>query len=336
MYMKKLALILSCLFLVTFFPGCSPSSPETDHSSQRTEILRIDNLQNGDSKFWNDGILTGNSEGAQFLSPINQDFQKKTCTTIFPSWMDAVDGENFVVYGTGERKVYLATFDPDFNLLSNHLVTESEDLIIDPALTKMDNTYYLSLTFINGTVNNSDPATPNGLYEIRLYKSNDLEHFEYVSTAASEQKNLEDVKLFVHNQSLHLVYEQEQLDKGKSAILLKTSEDNGVTFSEAIELLPETADQEPANLISTEAGWELFYSSDVAKPGQSYQGASAYIATYDEAFKLISKDERIPTSVKENLLLYDVKTDGDGYTLLYAEDYFGEKNLIVDHVSTEN
>jgi Neuraminidase (sialidase) len=144
---------------------------------------------------------------------------------------------------------------------------------------------------------------------------------------------------------MYLVYEKETRDKSNSSIMVSVSEDKGRTWKKPQTILDCVADQEPAGLVKTEKGWNLYYSSDVANPGQSYDGAAAYIARLSEELEVVEKDIRVDlatpvtndteTSQKGGILLYSVESFNDRTYYAYSEDHASADNLCVSASSDE-
>lgn len=330
-FMKK-KVVFPLVLLLILFTSCGMNRHESGSEQNVSEVMRIDELHNGDAKFWNDGIVTSNSEGLIIIEAVDANNSRHTYESVKANWIDAIEGEDFVIYANSDNQIGICSLDNNYEMKENKILMQNDDLCIDLSITKDQNMYYMTATHISGPVNNADINAQNGHYKIELYRSSDLTHWENVSTIAESDHNLEDVKLINDNGQFILVYEEETADKGSSRIMLTRSKDQGKTWEKPMELLGAEADQEPAGFEKNGNQWLLYYSSDIKNPGTSYGGAAAYYAAYDEAFKLISKDNTIPTSNEQNLILYDVRTVGEYLQLLYTHDYFNESNLVVDQL----
>jgi hypothetical protein len=211
--------------------------------------------------------------------------------------------------------------------------------MIDPAIEKAGGSYYISMTFVDGRLNNANAKRSNGQYTIRFYKSEDLKKLTYLSDVVSANRNLEDIKLTVTNEKMYMFFEKETLDQGSSAIQMAVSEDMGRHWKSPVTVLPSDADQEPAGLLRADDGWYLYYSSDVDNPGESYNGASAYRTHLDRDMGVVSKNERLElatpdesdpeTDQKGGILLYDVQKFGSSIYFVYSEDHLSSDNLCV-------
>jgi hypothetical protein len=51
---------------------------------------------------------------------------------------------------------------------------EADVLAIDPSILKTENGYFITITTIQGTVNNDNEGNDNGVYSVKLYYSKDL------------------------------------------------------------------------------------------------------------------------------------------------------------------
>ena len=187
---------------------------------------------------------------------------------------------------------------------------------------------YLAHTLIEGTINNPDPQGENGTYTVKLYRSEDLETWEYVTDIISRKQNVEDGDLRCVNGTLYYFFELEQYDKGPSAICVMRSEDDGETWSGPQELLPAAADNEMASCEPTKDGWRLYVSSDYACVGESYQGASVYYADYTQDFQPVCMYQ--PSAMPDNrsVRLYEVKEIDGQLHFLFARNFLTDCDLL--------
>lgn len=317
---KKYISIGILLCVVFFVCGCS--------SKITAQILLVeDDLHNGDAKFFADKVATNVDNNLRIYS-MDGSFNEYDVPV---NWIDVVSEERVLVYGNFENEVGIVHFDSDWNMTRHDVIFKNENLNIDPAIIKIDSTYYLTLTEIIGTVNNADINQPNGNYTIKLYSSEDLIRWNYVTDVTSSDNNLEDVKLISDNGKLGIMYEKEVVDKGDSSICFIESVGDtiGTSWSEEIILMDRNADHEPANIMKSENGYIVFYSSDKEHPGESYMGAGMYYAVFDQDFNIIEKDIRISCDVNGGLLLYDVKLENGALFYIASEDYLTNCNLVV-------
>jgi len=320
------------LFLIALlvFLGTGCSSVRNDGFPDMT----IEGYHSGDCKFAFNGQIIGNRDGQ--LTLMNPWTQEVTAVPgVQSNWSDVLSAERIVVYSGGleNKTTGIVKFDYFNTVVYNRVImTAGDDLRIDPTITKIGSTYYMTSTLIRGNVNESDPNIENGFYTIELYTSEDLEHWTHVSDIASAQNNLEDVDVTADGNLIRVTYEQETRDKAPSTVLQVSSTDGGKTWGGQTTLLPEDGDNEPASFVRDGDFYYLFYSSDILNPGSSYSGASAYVAKYDSSFNLISTNQ-LATDPSSNLLLYQAEMKGNKVQLLFASDYLGNNNLNIQTVS---
>ena len=213
---------------------------------------------------------------------------------------------------------------------SNNIIFESDNLLIDPTISRINERYYATVTEIKGVVNNSNPDVANGEYWIHLYVSDDLITWSQISDIEHMNNNLEDVDFIEMDGNLYAIYEKEELDKGNSAILMKSSGDYGVTWSDSKVLIEADCDHEPVGLYRDLDRYILCYSCDKEASGKSYMGGRAYYSVFDEDWNLIDKDLVINTETPIGILWYDYTiVDGKEY-FLFAKDYFTTCDMIVE------
>jgi hypothetical protein len=322
---KYVTFILMIAFGVALLSGCGL------HAS---DDLRVDYYHNQDAKFWKkDEVMTSKDGELHILSYANGKQVDTPIDGVKTNWIDGIPDENLIVYGNGDKEFGICKLNDDNTVKSNKIIMSGGELKIDPSIIKVKDTYYLSLTTIEGTVNNADPNHENGIYTITFYQSKNLNDWEKIGQIAQEQHNLEDTELHYENGVFYLMYEKETVDHGDSSINVIRSNDMGKTWGDNVELIPTQHDNEPTSLVKTENGWELFYSSDKAHPGESYQGADCYEATFDNDFNRINDYQKINDGTSKGVLLYDIEISKDKYTLLYTEDYMTDSNLVVKTVN---
>lgn len=293
-----------------------------------SEGFYLKKYANADAKFYNDHIITSVDEGIQML-----DLQGKVVKSyegLKASWMYAYPEEGLVVYSNHENEIHLLRLDGELNMVSDEVILTSGLLAIDPAICRAGDTYLVTFTTIMGTINNPSPDGDNGIYSLELFASKDLENFEHRATIVSEKHDIEDIDLIYENDMLYCMYEKEEYDKGPSKICLRTSKDEGESWSEEQVLIDNGGDNEPACLLREETCWKLFYSSDKENPGESYNGASAYCARFDDEFHYDSAAD-VKADMKDNLgvRLYEAKEIDGKWYLLYAHNYITDKDFVL-------
>ncbi len=291
--------------------------------------MNIPQLHNGDAKFFNNSIITS-LNGSLTIYDINGSMVA-SYPDVMTNWIDGLADEGIIVYGNGNKQIGIVQLDDDFKLLSNEIIMETDNLQIDPTIIKVQDTYYITVTEIEGTVNNADINSENGIYTVHLYQSTDLSNWQYVTDVVTANNNIEDIDVRFWNDRFVVLYEKENVDKGDSAIYVTIStDDTGKQFGEEKELISANCYHEPASIEQTTAGYRLYYSCDKDNRGTSYQGASAYYADFDENWNLKDKDKRLYTQFSDGILLYDVQYTQKGIRLLYARNYLTDCDMIVE------
>ncbi|MDO4805022.1 MAG: hypothetical protein Q4A32_09420 [Lachnospiraceae bacterium] len=324
-------LILSCFIALS---GCG-----AEKETKAELVFRFYRSAAGDAKLMSKKILMTCIN--RKLISLNFETGEVINTDIESDWLSVLPEENLVIYTNHHYELGVVHLNDDGSVRNQEVIltNDSADFMIDPAIIKIDGMYYITLTFLNGTMNASEFDDENGQYTINCYCSKDLKRLEYLGRVTSEYRNLEDVKLAYNDGKLYIVYEKETKDKSNSSIMMSVSKDLGRTWAVPKTILDCVADQEPAGLVKTEKGWNLYYSSDVENPGQSYDGASAYIAKLSEDLTVEKKDIFVSlatpvtsdteTNQKGGILLYSVESfDGRTY-YAYSEDHASADNLCV-------
>lgn len=283
---------------------------------------------NADAKFYRDHVITSVDEGIRML-----DFRGKTVRSyegLKASWMYAYPEEGLVVYSNHDRETHLLRLDENMDMISDAVILTSELLAIDPTICKVEDTYLVTHTTIEGTINNPDPEGENGVYSLELFASKDLKTFEHRTTIVSEKHDIEDIDLLYEDGVLYCIYEKEEYDKGPSKICLRVSQDKGNTWGEEQVLVENGGDNEPACVMKTEDGYRLFYSSDQERPGESYNGASVYYACFDKTFHRIEETDT-KLSMKDNLgiRLYEVTETEEGLYFMYSHNFMTDKDFVL-------
>ncbi len=326
-----------CVFLLA---GCGSEAPETSADL----VFRFYRSSSGDAKLIRDNYLLTTIR--RKLIGIDLNTGKVSDLGISCDWLSVVPEDGVIIYSNANYELGACILGQDNKITQNNILfTNTEaDFMIDPAIEKIAGSYYISMTFVDGRLNNSNPKEDNGQYTIRFYKSDDLKKLTYLSDVVSAKRNLEDIKLIVANQKIYMFFEKETLDQGSSAIQMAASGDMGRHWDQPVTVLPSDADQEPAGLLRTDDGWDLFYSSDIDSPGESYNGAHAYIAHLDDNMKVITSNQRLDLATpdesdeekdqKGGILLYDVRKFGNDIYFAYSEAHLSSDNLCVSVFET--
>ena len=294
---------------------------------------------NADAKFLGDHVITSVDEGIQILDlsgNVVKQYEGLSASWLYPQ--EADDGKVWVVAYSNhnmETHVLKLKASEDFSLLEDQKILTMDKLAIDPVLLHDGDQWYLTHTLIGGTINNPDPEGDNGVYTVCLYRSEDLDKWEYVTDIISKKQNLEDGDLRTADGVLYYFFEMEQYDKGPSAICMMSSADQGKTWSGPKELLPPTADQEMASCEQTEEGWRLYLSSDQDSPGASYQGASVYYADYTADFTPLGSLKRSSMPENQSVRLYEVKEIQGQLYFLFARNFLTDCDLLLRTIKQE-
>ena len=294
----------------------------------------LEKYANADAKFYNDHIITSVDEGVYML-----DFDGKAVRSyegLKASWMYTYPEEQLVVYSNHENETHLLTLDEEMNMVSDEVILTTDLLAIDPTICKVGDTYLVTHTTIEGTINNPDPNGDNGIYSLELYASEDLKNFEHRGTIVSEKHDIEDIDMLYDNNTLYCIYEKENYDKGPSKICMRFSKDAGLSWSEEQILIENGGDNEPSCIIKEYDGYRLFYSSDKECQGESYNGASAYSAFFDADFLHIAEYDR-KEAMKDNqgVRLYEVKKTEDSLYFMFAHNYMTDKDFVLRKVEID-
>lgn len=338
----RLAVRAAAVILCLMLAGCGGSG-ESGRPPFAQVIFRFYRSGTGDAKLLDSGFLLTVKD--RKLVGIDLESGEVTKYDIAADWLDIDHESRTVIYSNANFELGAARFDENRKIVYNEIIysNNQSDYMIDPAVEKIGDTYFISMTFVDGKLNNDNVEKSSGKYTIRFYSTRDLKSLTYLSEVVSANRNLEDVKLIADGENLYMLFEKETVDKSNSAILLTRSVDLGKSWSTPEILLDSTADHEPAGLIRTEEGWELYYSMDRDHPGESYNGSSAYrmhlsaqmeIEKADESLLLAREaDESTDPSEeflqKGGILLYDAEKFGDDIYFVYAENYLTDNNLCV-------
>lgn len=328
---RSVIVFIICIIVLT---GCGGKKDVTAEL-----VFRFYRSAAGDAKLMSKKILMTCIN--RKLISLNFETGEVINTEIESDWLSVLPEENLVIYTNHHYELGIVRLNDNGTVKSQKVILKnnSADFMIDPAIIKIDGMYYITLTFLNGTMNATEFDDENGQYTINCYCTKDLERIEYLGQVCSEYRNLEDVKLAYNDGKLYIVFEKETKDKANSSIMMSVSNDLGRTWAVPQTILDCVADQEPAGLVKTEKGWNLYYSSDLENPGQSYDGASAYIAKLSEDLTVEEKDILVSlatpvtsdteTNQKGGILLYSVENFDDRTYYAYSEDHASADNLCV-------
>lgn len=328
---KSILLLLLCALLS--LAGCKREGALEKETYGREEkhqrIFQIDGLGNGDAKLADKNtVVTSIGSSLTFIK--NGEIAKQY-EDIHVNWLDTVREERLIVYSNWDKEVGILRYDENFNIISNDIcLKESGDLGIDPCLCRAGSVYYITVTHIEGVINNGDINGENGKYTVSLYKTENLKNWEKVSDIITMNNNLEDGDLNFFHGKLYFTYEKEECDKGRSSINLLISQDGGLTFSDNITLVEENADNEPAGIIYDNETYYLFYSSDKENKGKSYEGANMYMQSYGSDFTLRDKPVKLECEYGEGTLFYDMLWEKDNLYCLFAGNYITQNNLVLE------
>lgn len=297
-----------------------------ENSSEKNYAFTINNLHNGDAKFYDNNHILTNINGK--LTVINFDGTiLQTYDDINVNWLSVEPESKTVIYCNSQNQTGILQFDKSFNIIKNEIINTNDNLAIDPTIIKIDDTYYITYTTINGTVNNSDITKENGTYTVELYSSKDLSKWQFIENVIYDKHNIEDIVPYYANGLYYLFFERELLDKAESSLEVIVSTDKGYTWTSPKTLCNPDADNELGNIFLKNDTFIIYYSSDRLNKGSSYEGANIFVSYYDKAFNLIEETSQIePYS---STLLYDVYEDRKNLYLLYTEKYITESNLIL-------
>ncbi len=306
---------------------------------------------NADAKFLGEHIVTSVEEGLRILDLEGNIVRQYD--GLYASWLYIQENEsvperdsvqetpeegavNYVVaYSNHANETHILQLTEGEKVLSDQVVLKTDTLAIDPILIREGDTWFLTHTWIEGTVNNPDPQGDNGTYTVKLYRSEDLENWEYVTDIISRKQNLEDGDIRCVNDVMYYFFEMEQYDKGPSAICVMTSEDKGESWKGPVELLPPVADNEMASCEPAEDGWRLYISSDYSCVGESYQGASVYYADYTKDFTPVCTYQLSEMPDNQSVRLYEVKEIDGQLCFLFARNFLTDCDLLLRILETE-
>ena len=301
-------------------------------SENKEIVMNLENLHSGDAKFLGEDKVVTNVGGEMCV--YEEDGAPFLNTGIKSNWLNVLDDGHIVIYSNEENQTGIVQFDDEYQVKENQILLNTSTLNIDPSIIRIDDSWYFTVTEIVGNVNNADEKSENGMYTVKLYKSDNLKDCEYVTDIVSAKTNIEDTDLVMIGNRMGLVYENEILDKKDSSIeIILSQNDNLYTWDKKIELLKADCDHEPAVFKTLDKDeYVLYYSSDEENPGESYMGGNMYCAVYDKNFNLL-KETKIESSLKNGILLYDVKEKDGSFYFLSAREYLTDCDLVVEEIS---
>lgn len=300
---------------------------------------------NADAKFLGKHILTSVGEEIRILDlegNVLKQYGDLSASWIYAEEMpESEDQEGTwtgyaAAYSNHANETHILRLTEEEEILDDRIVLRTDHLAIDPILIRKEDGWFLAHTWIEGTINNPDPDGENGTYTVKLYRSADLENWEYVTDIIRRDKNLEDGDLRYVNGTLYYFFEMEEYDKGPSSICVMSSDDEGESWGEPVELLPPAADNEMASCEPTESGWRLYVSSDYACVGESYQGASVYYADYLPDFTPVSTYRLSAMPDNQAVRLYEVKEIEGKLYFLFARNFLTDCDLLLRTADKEN
>lgn len=300
---------------------------------------------NADAKFLGEHILTSVGEEIRILDlegNVRKQYEGLSASWIYVQEMPETGDQDetwtgyAAAYSNHANETHILRLTEEEEILDDRVVLKTDQLAIDPILIRKEDGWLLTHTLIEGTINNPDPNGKNGTYTVKLYRSADLENWEYVTDIIRREKNLEDGDLRYADGILYYFFEMEEYDKGPSSICVMSSGDDGKSWGEPVELLPPVADNEMASCEQTESGWRLYVSSDYACVGESYQGASVYYADYLPDFTPVDTYRLSAVPDNQAVRLYEVKEIGGELYFLFARNFLTDCDLLLRVSGKEN
>lgn len=324
-------LCVSCIaYIMVITNELESGGIEETRGTITTQLFKRDKLKNADAKLMSNGVVTSINRKLTFID-FNGNIVKQYENSDV-SWLDVCE-DRVIVYGNNNKEIGICVIDENYNIISNNVIMNIEERLgIDPAICKVGNDYYITVTHITGAVNNGNPDVENGNYSVRMYKSSDLKSWVYVSEVLNYDTNLEDIDLNYYNGKFVLSYEKETFDKLNSSICITISNDMGKTWSGSKTLIEANADNEPASLVESQEGYCLYYSSDIEELGGSYETSRVYSQALDKEFNKVGSSFEVPLINRNGDLLYDVSVEKKYITYLFTEKYITQSNLILERI----
>lgn len=314
------------LFLAVLVFLCSKFEP----AQEGFTLLKY---HNADAKFLEDKIVTSVEESIQILDREGSVLQ--SYEGLSASWLYVEEESKSIVYSNHNKETRLLRYSDDYELLSDKLLFQTEFLAIDPILIWAEGQYFLTYTTIEGTINNPDPNGENGIYTVKLYASSDLENWEFLGDIISKNQNIEDGDLRYIDGTLYYFFEMEDYDRGPSKLCVMSSADGGHSFLEPVILVDAIGDNEMASCERTQDGWRLYFSSDMANLGESYQGACVYYRDFSFDFSTAGIYYHSDMPDNQAVRLYEVKEIDGKLHFLFARNYLTDCDLLLRVIEKE-
>jgi hypothetical protein len=221
----------------------SPDSPKQVSTSPECKTLfKINGLHNGDVKFYDNKYIVGNDNGTLGIFDFNG---QRICKydDIKLNWLSVENTDNVIIYANSNKEVGILKLDDSLNIIFHEIIMRNDKMAIDPTILKINDTYFITITTITGTINNSNPDKDNGIYSVDLYKSKDLLNWTYMDTIIKDNHNIEDLVAMSVNGTYYIFFEREVVDKGNSSLEVIFSNNmvlNGVLQNFFVRLNPTT------------------------------------------------------------------------------------------------
>lgn len=336
---KGVVIILLLSFMFSYSSIQSSAMPAKAYFNIIVENVESTNaITSSDAKYMNGHIITG-VNGSLTLLELN-----RTVIAKFPevkvNWIDSVEEDGLVIYGNFSKQLGIAKInqngDDSYELISNTIICEGKNLLIDPTIIRVNSYYYITFTEVVGKVNNgiayseNEASKINGEYILHMWRARidanlgDKSSWEEVSVIQDNFHNTEDIDIMYSDNHFTVFFEYENYDKGCSAIkAIQSLDSEGYRWGNTIELLPNEADHEMASIWDEGDHYTLWYSCDKGAVGKSYMAGRIYYAEYDKDWNLLSKDNEIAENHNEigGVRLYEVTKIDDVIHFLYAKDY---------------
>lgn len=311
-------------------PDDSDSPKQISTALECKTLFKIDNLHNGDVKFYDNKYIIGNDNGTLGIFDFNGQRVRKY-DDIKLNWLSVEDTDNIIIYANSNKEVGILKLDDSLNIILNEIIMRNDKMTIDPTILKINDTYFITVTTINGTINNSNPDKDNGIYSVDLYKSKDLLNWTHIDTIIRDNHNIEDLAAMNVNGTYYIFFEREIVDKGNSSLEVIFSNNKGTKWSSPKILCKAEVDNELGNIIFYKNKFILYYSSDYLNKGTSYEGASIFVKYFDKNFENVSS----PKVYKEfsSTLLFDVLKSDDSLYFVYNEHYMTQSNMVLAQIS---
>lgn len=311
-------------------PDDSDSPKQISTALECKTLFKIDNLHNGDVKFYDNKYIVGNDNGTLGIFDFNGQRVRKY-DDIKLNWLSVEGTDNIIIYANSNKEVGILKLDDSLNIILNEIIMRNDKMTIDPTILKINDTYFITVTTINGTINNSNPDKDNGIYSVDLYKSKDLLNWTHIDTIIRDNHNIEDLVAMNVNGTYYIFFEREIVDKGNSSLEVIFSNNKGTKWSSPKILCKAEADNELGNIIFYKNKFILYYSSDYLNKGTSYEGASIFVKYFDKNFENASS----PKVYKEfsSTLLFDVLKSDDSLYFVYNEHYMTQSNMVLAQIS---